>query len=367
MDMIKKRYIMISFVIIISLATIIASSISFRFYPSHMIVRQVNCISCHIDEFEDLKIGIHIRPMDLTQNKTMYDYIDLYGNVSGPAYKNLIEPCYTCHVAYTNFNLFGLTDPYLYSIGNYVYNIGNMAVSETVTNAQYGYIINWPIGNMATEYLDESTTNVTVELEVLDIEPTNVSVDSTIKILFSNYSGQQSGSTTCDCYQPLYKGETQVVIVENVKNDYFNIILLLEGIWNNATLKLDVIGTDKGTESFTINVDHPPVIYNIPTDTSGISYFKTNGTYKAERLDIIWTKWRESYVNGNITSSETVQVSTLNGWVDANTCSSPGGMCHINQKVTYMGMSNGMNPNRSFYPHRMEFVTSKQCKICHLK
>lgn len=365
----KKRYIVLFFIIMTVLVAIIASSTPFRFYPTHKIVKQVFCISCHEEELEDLKIGRHIRLMDTEQNKTFYDYINLYVNMSDPAYKALIGSCYTCHVAYDSFNLFGLTDPYVYSVGNRAYTIGNIAVSETIYDAQYGTIISWPLpyGNRAVEYYGANNVAITAELEVLSVTPSNSTIDSTIKIVLSNYSGQQNGSIVCDCAQTLYQGETHVITVNNIQNDYFNIVLLLDGIWNSATLNLRVIGTDKGTESFIINVNNPPIVYEAPKQISGINYFKTNGTYRAVRLDAVWYAWRNLSVNGNITTSDTIQTSSPNGWTNASTCSAPDGMCHIVQKATSIGMNDGVNPDNSFYPHKMEFVTSKQCKVCHLK
>lgn len=243
-----------------------------------------------------------------------------------------------------------------------------MAVSDTIYDAQYGSIISWPqAGNTAIDYYGTGNVAITAELEVLSVQPANAAIDNTIKIILSNYSGQQNGSTSCDCNETLYQGETHVITVENIQNDYFSIVLLLDGLWNSSILNLRVNGTDKGTESFIINVNNPPVIYEAPKQISGINYFKTNGTYRAVRLDTIWYAWRNLSVNGNITTSDTVQTSSPSGWTNASTCSAPDGMCHITQKATYIGMSDGINPEKSFYPHKMEFVTSKQCKVCHLK
>jgi hypothetical protein len=367
----KKLYIAFSLIIIVASVTIvaIASYSPFRFYPTHEIVRQVYCVSCHAGEFEDLKMGRHIRLMSSEQNRTLYDYIDLYGNSNvALAATDLMGSCYTCHVAYQNFNLFGLTDPYVYPAGNIAVNtIGNMAVSQTVYNAQYGSIVSWPwpYGNRIEEY-DTGNVAITTELNVLSVQPANAAIDSTIKVVLANYSGQQNGSTACDCSHTLNQGDTQVITVSNIKNDYFSIILLLDGAWNSTTLNLTVSGTDKGAESFIISVSNPPVIYEAPIQISGTNYFKTNGTYRAVRLDAIWYAWRNVSVNGNITSADTIRTSSPGGWTNASSCSAPDGMCHIIQNVTYMGMNDGMDPERSFYPHNMEFVTSKQCKVCHL-
>lgn len=353
----KKLYIMI-FIIIISLVAIIASSIPFRQYPTHMVVKQVNCISCHSYEFEDLKDGYHIRKMDFTQNRFLYDYVGMYGNVSDSAYKTLVAPCYSCHVTYENYNRFGLTDPYVFGNANIAFD------------AQYGNIVNWPegyqVGNLAVEYFGSGNVAITAELEVLSLTPSNSAIDSTMKIILKNYSGQQNVDTVCDCAATLYQGDTHVVSVSNMKNDYFNILLLLGGTWNNSILNLRVSGTDKGTESFIINANSPPVIYDVPSQISNKSYFKTNGSYKAVRLDYVWTEWK-NYTIGNIASSETIETNTTNGWVIANTCSTPDAWCHINQKATSMGFSDGINPDKSFFTHYMEFVTSKQCRICHMK
>ncbi len=351
-----KPYIMISFVILLLVISAIASSLPFRFEPTHRIVKQVFCMSCHAEEFEDLKLGTHIKMMSSVQNRALYDYVELYGNVS-ETYKTLVGACYSCHVAYENFNKFGLTDPFVFNGPN------------GIINAQYGKIVSWPwpIGNHAVEYFSSGNVAISAELEVLSVYPANVAVGSTLKIMLSNYSGQQPVNPTCDCYQTLYQGDTQVVTVNNMTADYFNILLLMDGAWNNATVNLRVYGTDKGNESFIITANNSPFLYNIPTDISGISYFKTNDTYKAVRLDAIWNVWKGYSVNGNIASSEIIETNTTNGWTSSYTCSAPDVMCHINQKVTSVGLSDGMNPEKSFYLHEMEAVTSKQCKICHLR
>lgn len=374
---IKKRY--IAYVIIAILSTIIAAtSLPGRFEPTHMIVRQVNCISCHAEEFNDLKIGFHIKPMGLAQNKTLYDYASLYGNASDPAYRTMVAPCYTCHATYQNYNLFGLTDPYVYYSGQNTQTVGNVTISNAVYNAQYGTIVEWPYpyGNTIEEINNASNAMITVQLQLLSIQPANESLNSDIVLKFANYSGQQMGNTS---YQPptqtLSQNQTlQTLTVDNITNDYFNITLIFdEGQdFNNATLSLSLNGTDKGTEVFVINVNGTfdcnidCAVYSIPKDLTDVSYFKTNGAYKTVRLDAVWNVWRGYPVNGNITSSDAIQTSSPNGWISANTCSSRDAMCHINQKATSMGMSDGTNPEKSFYPHYMEFVTTKQCKICHL-
>lgn len=369
----KKLYIAFSIIIIVvSIAAIAIASSTSRFYPTHEIVRQVFCISCHAQEFEDLKMGRHIRLMSTEQNKTLNDYIDLYGSSNvALAATNLMGACYTCHVAYENFNLFALTDPYVYSVGNVaVSTVGNMTVPQTIYNAQYGSIVDWPFpygGNI--EEFNTGNVAITTELNVMSVQPANAAIDSTIKVILANYSGQQNGSTACDCAGTLHQGDTQVVTVSNIKNDYFSIMLILDGAWNTTTLNLTVSGTDKGTESFIIDISSPPVIYEAPVQISGTNYFKTNGSYKTVRLDAVWYAWRDVPINGNIASADIIQTSSSSspsGWTNASSCSASDGMCHINQKVTDIGMNDGMDPERSFYPHSMEFVTSKQCKTCHL-
>jgi len=366
MRIVKKRYIILfTVIIIISLIIIIASSV--RLYPTHTIVKQVNCFSCHIDEFNDLKEGKHIRMMNATQNRALYDYLDLYGNVSD-TYKSLEGPCYTCHITYKNFYFFGLTDPYAYSIGNKTYQINNLTKELDTVNAQYGYIIEWPAGKNYSTVLFDNTSNASihVELEVLDVSPTNFSIDSTIKILMANYSGKQY-NTSYDYTYTLLKGETQIIDVTNIYEDYFKVILILDGLWNNTLVNLRVNGTDKGTESFFIIANKPPVypfVYELPFSSTGVYYFRTNGTYKAVRLDYIWAEWK-NYMMENITSSEIIETNTTNGWINASTCSSPNAMCHINQKTTYMGLSNGLSPDKKLYTHTMDFTTSIQCTLCH--
>ncbi len=374
---IKKRY--IAYVIIAILSTIVAAtSLPGRFEPTHMIVKQVNCISCHAEEFNDLEIGVHIKPMGLAQNRILYDYASLYGNASDPAYKTMVASCYSCHVTYENYNLFGLTDPYVFYSGQNTQTSGNMTISNAVYDAQYGSMEGWPYpyGNMIEEINNASNATINVQLQLLSIQPVNESLNSDIVLQFANYSGQQTGNTsvqpptqTLSQNQPL-----QTLTVDNMTNDYFNITLIFDESqdFNNATLSLSLYGTDKGTEVFVINVNGTYncnaycAIYSIPKDLTGVNYFKTNGAYKTVRLDAVWNGWRSYPVNGNITSSDIIQTSSPSGWISANTCSSRDGMCHINQEATSIGMSDGTDPERSFYPHYMEFVTTKQCKICHL-
>ncbi len=365
----EKQYVMMIIIMIILSVIIIVSSSPFRFYPTHKIVKEVNCISCHSEEFIDLKIGTHLRQMDTTQKKVLYDYVSLYGNISEPAYRSIVGPCYSCHVTYGNFEKFGLTDPYLYQVGNYAYTIGNIAVSDSIIDAQYGTIIEWPdnIGNRAIDYFGVSNVAIGVELELFSVWPSNSAVNSEIKIILSNYSGQQVGSAVCNCTAILSPGDMQVINVNNLANDYFSIVVLLDGVWNNATLRLNVSGTDKGTQSFIINAKNSSTIYYIPKDFLGINYLKTNGSYRAVRLDVVWNVWKNYSVNGKITSSDTIWFNSTSGWISSNTCSSPHAMCHINQEATHIGLTDGMGKIGSLYTHRTESVTSKSCKICHLR
>lgn len=349
----------------ILLSISLASSVYFRPYPTHMIVRQVNCISCHTEQINDLMNGTHILTMNAAQDRFFYDYVDIYGNESEP-YKTIEGPCYSCHITYANYHLFGLTDPYAYVIGNRAYTIGNSAHTVDIIDAQYGTIIEWPVGNRAVEYFGGNTA-VTVELELLSTMPSNSAVDSIVKFSLTNYSGQQNGSTSCDCEQTLYEGDTHVLKVENISDDYFKIILILDGSWNNATMNLRIYGTDQGDKSYfiTANNNHP-FIYELPFSDTGAYYFKTNGTYKAVRLDYVFGEWINYTIN-NITTSEIVRTNSTNGWINANTCSSQDALCHINQRATYMGLNDGLDPDESFYTHRMQSVTTIQCKLCHLK
>ncbi len=363
-----NKKLLIFFSLIIFLISIIASSLPFRFVPTHMIVKQVFCVSCHPDEAKEIsQTGNHLRMMDYTQTRVFSDYIDLYGNISQEI-EAIDATCYQCHLTFSNYNLFGLTDPYMYTVGNYAYNVEDIVVKANLVDAQYGYVIDWPFpfGNRTIEYFNNSNATITAELTVTDVSPVNSSIDSTMKIILSNYSGQQIGNTVCDCFQTLSKGDTHVTTVSNMSDDYFNILIFLEGTWNSSTLNLKVTGIDKGTQSFTIYASNPPVLYNVPRDLMGVSYFKTNGTFKAVRLDAIWNAWTNYSVNGHITSSEDIQVSMGGKWITKNTCGAPHGMCHINQKATSMGMLNGLNSSKSFYSHKMQSVTSKNCKTCHL-
>ena len=378
--MMKKRYILI-LLIILSVISVIASSIQFRQYPTHQIVKQVNCISCHSYEFEELKNGDHIRMMGKTQNKTLYDYISLYGDNSTAinVTNSLAGPCYSCHMTYANFYRFGLTDPYAYVIGNIAYTVDGQTQNVDLVDAQYGYIIDWPGGNSSTIYFNNSNSSIHIELDVLDVTPTNFTVDSTIKVVLANYSGQ-GGNLAIDYSQILNKGDKQVL--DTSISDYFKIILILDGLWNTTLLNLRVNGTDKGLESFYIiaNSNIKPFVYELPYSATGVLYFRTNNSYKAVRLDYILGEWA-NYAMGNIASSEVIETEVwgignmgvwgignvaTDGWIRSNTCSAPDAMCHINQKTTSMGLSDGINPDKSFYTHKLSYTTTTQCDICHL-
>lgn len=360
----KKYIINIILVCTILLSISLASSIYFRPHPTHMIVKQVNCFSCHAEQIDDLKNGKHILPMNIEQYRFLYDYVDLYGNQSEP-FKTLEGPCYSCHITYANYHMFGLTDPYAYVIGNRAYTIGNSAHTIDILDAQYGTIIEWPAGNRAVEYFGGNVA-ITIELELLSTMPSNSAVDSIIKFSLSNYSGQQAEGTYCDCGQVLYSGETHILEARNISNDYFKVILILDGSWNNATMNLRIYGTDQGDKSYFIMADNNhPFVYELPFRDTGNYYYKTNGTYKAVRLDYVIGEWM-NYTIDNITTSEIVRTNSTNGWINANTCSSRDALCHINQRATYMGLNNGLDPDESFYTHQMQSVTSRQCKLCHL-
>lgn len=120
---------------------------------------------------------------------------------------------------------------------------------------------------------ENKNTSITVELDILSIEPEDSSLNSTIKILFNNSSGQQAENLTCNCSEILYEGETQVVVVDDIMYDRFSILLAMDGKWDRAIVNLRVNGTDKDTESFTIIANHSQ-LYDIPKDVSKRYYFK---------------------------------------------------------------------------------------------
>lgn len=123
---------------------------------------------------------------------------------------------------------------------------------------------------------ENKNTSITVELDILSIEPKDSSLNSTIKMLFNNNPGQQEESVMCNCSDTLYQGETQVVVIDNIMHGNFDILLIMDGKWDRATVNLRVNGTDKDTESFVIAANHSPVLYNLPKDVSNKYHFKTN-------------------------------------------------------------------------------------------
>lgn len=352
MKMTKKHVIVFLFIIFMS--SIIASSGIGRFQPTHMIVKQVFCISCHPYEMNDLQKGKHINIMNDTQSRFLTDYLDIYTNRSEKI-KTLLGPCYSCHITYRKYELFGLTDPYAFKD------------STGGISSQYGYLISWPINNLSilSWIFGSNNTSLHVELEVLDVSPVNFTVDSTVKVALANYSGQQTGNPVLDSNAMLSKGDTMVIDITNISEDYFKIILILDGLWNTTLVNLRVSDTDRGTESFFIIANNHPFVYELPLNATGIDYFKTNGTYKMTRLDYVWSEWKE-YSMGNIATSEVIRTNNTGGWINASTCSAPDGMCHINQKATYIGMNDGTNPDKNFYSHDSRYTTSLECKLCHL-
>jgi hypothetical protein len=321
-----------------------------------------------METLNDLKEGRHIQMMTAAQNITLSDYVEIYGNMSQPLQQimTLEGPCYACHIIYGRANRFGLTDPFAYSIGNKTLIIDNITQNIEMFDSRYGHIIDWPEDINTSTYLNtNNNASISAELEVLSVSPTNFTVDSTIKVILANYSGQQIGNASCDCSYLLAEGETIVINISNMTEDYFKIIVILDGAWNNSLLNLRVNGTDKGSESFFIIANTHPFVYELPFNDSGSYYFKTNGSYKAVRLDNILDEWI-NYAMNNITTSDIIQTNSEHGLINASTCSAPNGMCHIYQKATYLGLSDGLNPQKSLYSHDMNYATSKQCKSCHL-
>lgn len=123
---------------------------------------------------------------------------------------------------------------------------------------------------------ENKNMSIRAELDILSIEPKDSSLSSTIEILFNNNSGKQIENITCNCSEILYQGETQIVVVDNIIHNNFDILLTMDGKWDRATVNLRLYGTDKSMESFVITASNPPVLYNIPKDVSNERYFKIN-------------------------------------------------------------------------------------------
>ena len=127
-------------------------------------------------------------------------------------------------------------------------------------------------------YEENESASIKIELDILSIEPKDSSLNSTIKILFNNNSGKQVESVACNCSETLYQGETQVVVIDNITYNNFNISLIMDGKWDKATVNLRLYGTDKHIEPFVIIVNRAPVLYDIPKDVSNEHYFKIDSS-----------------------------------------------------------------------------------------
>ena len=127
-------------------------------------------------------------------------------------------------------------------------------------------------------YEENENTSITIELDVLSIEPKDSSLNSTIKILFNDSSGKQVENIVCNCSETLYRGETQVIVIDNIIYNNFNISLIMDGKWDKVTVNLRLDGTDKHMEPFVIIASHSPALYDIPKDTSEEHYFKMDSS-----------------------------------------------------------------------------------------
>lgn len=136
------------------------------------------------------------------------------------------------------------------------------------------------------------------------------------------------------------------------------------GDWNFSSLNVNVSGYPSviidSFDGSSLN------FYNLPADLplqySYLTMFHTQGNYTVQRMDRVI----DDMVSASVTSISTNEImEDYIGGISGYTCGSPGAMCHINDKMTYLGQTFGFKNGR-YYAHEMEYATTKTCKVCHI-
>lgn len=340
-----------------------------RFVPTHKIQKDVQCFNCHAAEVRDLSNDTHIKKMP-RENKIVQDYYELYGNSYRSRNKSnstiMKDVCYSCHLSSIRYKKFALSDPYIF------YNRQRNGSAGIYNNTQLWIHNNGSEGADTEQIIgtDNNTPNIVVSVE--DIFPENETVDITIKFILANFSGQQANTTFEKTKSP-GKGKTVGFGTPPIYGDYFNIILILDGLWDNLTITAKVTGTNVPIAPYTVRA-YVHGIFTLPNDfpeNYNAPYFHTENVYLYRRLDRVWNEFNNAAV-GNISALEGMNRSVkrwMGGyttWENSYTCSSPGAMCHIDQKITYIGSVAGLPNGEAYYKHNMEYSTPVLCKRCHL-
>lgn len=353
MDKTKWHLILIALFIALVLT---ASASPFRFVQTHKIVTEVNCFVCHKQELEDVFEGRHITRMGPNQTRFFEDYYFLYAD-GQTSLDWMKDTCYTCHMSYKQYDKFALSDPFTF------YNR-----TANRTEAIYNNTDLWRGGSSIYHIVGSKENTIEVSLRVLDIQPSGKSVNGTIRVNLANFSNHQD-QTIFETTQFIYVGEESKLTTTPIYGDYFNVTIILDGQWMTASVIVSINGTSQKLSPLLFNTTGTSG-YNLPKDLKDFEYpyFHTQKIYLYQRLDSLWVEFRNKKI-ANITTYEEIKTSTENGWITKPSCSSEDAMCHVNQKITYIGVTNGLpgvDYGVGFYKHNMPYTTTEQCRICHL-
>lgn len=344
---------LLAILVIMVIYTIVTMASIGRFSNTHAITAQSYCTDCHISSLTNLDNGRHVGAMGVHQSSVIDSYFEMVDttNISSRDVNGL---CMSCHNIRAKD--FGLVDPYFATISS-----GNGTSNVSTTNGIIFWNPEWDT-NIINGGPNET---ITVSVKVQNVIPTNtsVAVDTTIQLM--NFSGKQYG-VTCDCITTLYEGDTQIVDAINIYADYFKVYIDVNGEWSFSSLNVSV----NGYPSVIINSSgsSPINFYNLPADLpseySHLNFFHTTGNYTVIRMDRVINDMRNSSVESISLNNEIMKDYATNNSLDGYTCSSEGALCHINQKIVYMGQRDGIRKER-YYSHDMEYSTNV-CKNCHL-
>lgn len=318
-----------------------------RFSTTHAIVRESSCIDCHMQELIDLNnsrhMGSHVVNVGNNQATTIDYYIDM---AQSPDINGV---CMSCHN--NRRNLFGIVDPHIFSV------YGN---NTSIFNGVVLWNPDWEM-NITNGGQNET---ITVTIGVQDIIPENESVAVDASVILMNISGMQNESKlTTGIMGGLGKGDSKTIFIQDIYGDYFWIRMSLSGKWNFSSVNVSVSGypvsvinsTDgwSGVISLSLPVD-------LPLQYSYLSLFHTQGNYTVKRLDRVIEDMKSAAVT-SISTNEIMKFRNDSRY----TCGVPGAMCHINNKMTFLGQTFGFKSGR-YYAHEIEYVTAKTCKACHI-
>lgn len=340
-----------------SILLLTVSAVPFRFAQTHKIVREVECFSCHNQEYKDVFNGTHISRMTTNQTRFADDYYLKYAY----GFKSLNwtrELCYSCHISSQQYDKFALTDPYIF------YNL-----TSNQSEAVYGHTDYWAWGSYLTNITGSMNNTVEISVLALDVQPVNSSINTTIRAALANFYNHQTGQVLFENSKSINSSEEAILTTSQIYPDYFNVTVAMSGQFERATVQITINGTDKPVVPILIDITGTGE-HKFPESLGdyGYPYFHTRDVYIYRRLDGLWLDFRSNRV-ANISAYEGITTNNETGLYNSSSCSSEKVMCHINQKITYLASRDGLpdvDYSSSFYKHSMPYTTTEQCRICHL-